>query len=131
MHGFDASMSKVLLKPKVLSFLSKIKLNSLLFGNNKLHSPFAPVLSLLIIKSDSVQNRVEAGRCLQKIWLKTSEQGFVTHPISAAVDVEHTRGLVKDIFEVNRETPHVILFRLGRTQKMSRSHRLPVDSILK
>ena len=129
--GFDTFMSKVLLKPKVLSLLSKIKLSSILFGNNKLHSPFAPVISLLVLKNHSIQNRVEAGRSLQRIWLKASEQGLVTHPISAAVDVEHTRGLVKDLFEVNRETPHVILFRLGRTQKITRSHRLPVDFLLK
>jgi len=124
-------LSKIVLKPSILKVLVKTKLHKLLLSNNNDHSPYAPAICLLVLDTDTLANRIEAGRSLQRIWLKASELGYVTHPVSAAVDMPLTRDKTKELYQIDKYLLHVNLFRLGKTKKVVRSHRLPMDSIIR
>lgn len=123
-------MARRLLTPRMIRALTWCRLNRVMYGSVDQNAPAAPVICLLTLESDNLQSRVEAGRSLQRVWLTAASHGLVTHPISAAVDVARTRPLVYQLFDVPPGHVHVNLFRLGYSDPVARSHRLPVDEIL-
>ena len=127
---WEATAARVLLAPPVLRLLVHCKLHRLIFGGVDQHAPAAPVLCLLAVEGDAVPDRIEAGRCLERIWLAAAARGLVTHPLSAALDVDRTRPRVLQRFDVAENHSYVNLFRVGRSASPARSSRLPADEIL-
>jgi nitroreductase len=128
--GLDAALARRLLAPRVVGALARIGLHRALCADLDQQSPPAPVICLLAMPGDGVAARIEAGRCLERVWLTAAAHGLVTHPLSAAVDVAETRPRALELFGMSRELAHVNLFRLGSSAPPARSPRLPVDEIL-
>jgi hypothetical protein len=119
-----------LLAPRVLGLFGQWGLIHLLTANVDQHAPPTPAICLLTVEREGVVERIEAGRCLQRIWLAAASRGLSTHPISAAVDVDATRPRVFERFQVDLAHHHVNLFRLGVSKKPPRSARIPVDELI-
>jgi hypothetical protein len=128
--GIERLATRVVLAPRTLQLLSRWGLLKKLCGNVDQQAPRAPALCLLSIEGEGTRPRIEAGRCLQRIWLTAAVQGLVTHPLSAAVDVPRTRPRVFELMSVSPGRLHVNLFRIGRSAPPARSARLPADEIL-
>ncbi len=128
---WEAAVARVLLAPPIWPFLVRCRLHRLILADVDQHAPAAPALGLLTVKGNSLSERIEAGRCLQRSWLTAAAHGLVTHPISAAVDVPWSQARVFELFGVGENGFHVNLFRLGRSDPPARSARLPTDEILK
>jgi hypothetical protein len=127
---WEAALAGVVLLPPVLRLLTRFGLHRAVFANMDQQAPQTPVLCLLTVKEEGVGPRIEAGRCLQRIWLAAASNGLATHPLSAAVDLERTRRRAMKLFNVPPGERHVNLFRLGRSAPSARSPRLPADEIL-
>jgi nitroreductase len=127
---WEALLGRVLLAPLPLRLLSRAGLLRRLAGQVDQQAPRAPAVALLVLRGEGHARRIEAGRCLQRIWLTAAARGLVTHPISAAVDVSTTRPRVYERFGLGPDDRHVNLFRLGRSAPPSRSPRLPADELL-
>jgi hypothetical protein len=128
--GWEAAMARWLLAPRVLGVLSRLGLHRALSADVEAQAPRAPVLCLLAMTGDGAPARVEAGRCLQRTWLTAAAHGLVTHPLSAAVDVDATRPRALELFGMGAHQRHVNLFRLGTSAPAALSPRLPADEIL-
>jgi hypothetical protein len=128
---WEARVLRGLLAPKVLRLFGRWGLIRLLTAPVDSHAPPAPAIGLLTVEGDGVARRIEAGRCLQRIWLTAAFRGLSTHPISAAVDVDETRPRVLERFSVPAGHHHVNLFRLGFSKGPARSPRLPVDELIR
>lgn len=127
---WDAAAARLLLAPRTLRFLARWGLHRLLCADVDRQAPTAPALCLLAVEGEGAASRIEAGRCLQRVWLAAAAHGLVTHPLSAAVDVVSTRPRVLERFGVPAGQCHVNLFRVGRSTAAVRSPRLPADEIL-
>lgn len=127
---WEAAAAKLMLSPAVLHFLARWGLHHTLCGNVDQQAPPAPALCLLMVETDSCAARIEAGRCLQRLWLTAARFGLVTHPLNAALDVSSTRERTREIFHTLPTQRHVNLFRLGTSAASARSPRLPADEIL-
>jgi len=128
--GLEATLARWLLAPRVVGALARVGLHRALCADLDQQSPPAPVICLLATPGDGVAARIEAGRCLERVWLTGAAHGLVTHPLSAAVDVARTRPRALELFRMSGELAHVNLFRLGFSAPPARSPRLPVDEIL-
>ena len=127
---WEAAAARLLLAPHVLRWLARWGLHRVLLANVDQLAPPAPVLCLLMVEGDGVAVRVQAGRCLQRIWLAAAAHGLCTHPLSAAMDVDATRRGALELFGASSAQRHVSLFRLGRSAPPARSPRLPADELL-
>ena len=127
---WEAAAAKLILSPAVLRFLTRWGLHHTLCANVDQQAPPAPALCLLMVETESCAARIEAGRCLQHLWLTAARFGLVTHPLNAALDVSSTRERILEIFHALPTQHHVNLFRLGRSATPARSPRLPADEIL-
>ena len=131
LRRWEARVLRSLLAPKVLGLFGRWGLIRLLTANIDQHAPPTPAICLLTVKGEGVVKRIEAGRCLQRIWLTAASRGLSTHPISAAVDDHETRPRVLERFDVDPGYHHVNLFRLGVSKPPARSPRLPVDELIR
>ncbi len=131
LRRWEAQVLRLLLAPRLLSLLGRWGLIHLLTANIDQHAPPTPAICLLLVEGEGVVHRIEAGRCLQRIWLTAAARGLSTHPISAAVDYGETRSRVLERFYVDPGYRHVNLFRLGVSTKPARSPRLPVDEMIR
>jgi hypothetical protein len=131
LRRWEAQVLRWLLAPQVLRRFGRWGLIRLLTAQADQHAPPTPAIGLLTVEGEGVAQRVEAGRCLQRIWLTAASRGLSAHPISAAVDVDETRPRVLERFRVAPGSLHVNLFRLGVSRKPARSPRLPVDELLR
>lgn len=129
-NRIEAMLARQLLRPVVIRVLGKILFTRWLYSGIEQQAPFAPALCLLTTQDSSFAGRVEAGRSLQRVWLKAAAHGLVTHPLSAAVDEAESRVRVLELFSVRCGETHVNLFRIGRSSKTARSARMPVDELL-
>ncbi len=120
----------IVLNPKFLKLSSFLGLNKFIFSSADSVAPKCSAICLITIPEDNLRTRIEVGRDLQRVWLFLASKGLVTHPISAAVDVEQTRSKVMEILDVPLSHKHVNLFRIGYSSPVARSPRLPVDEIL-
>lgn len=127
---WEAVVAKIALSPKILNLLVRLGLHRIFCADVDKQAPPAPALCLLSVEGEGTAFRIEAGRCLQRVWLTAATRGLVTHPLSAAVDITSTRPRVLGIFGVPPGQHHVNLFRLGRSSSPARSPRLPSDEIL-
>ena len=128
--GVEAAIARRLLAPGALRALSRLGLHRALAADVNQQAPPAPAIGLLTTSAGGVAPRVEAGRALQRAWLTAAANGLVTHPLSAAVDVEATRPRALTLFGIAPEERPVNLFRLGFSPPPARSARLPVDELL-
>ena len=128
---WEAAVAAVVLQPSVLNGLKRMGLYHSVFSDITQHAPQTPALCLLTVKSSEIDQRIEAGRCLQRIWLIAGTQRLSTHPLSAALDSALTRGRVCDLFKITPGDHPVCLFRLGRSALPAHSYRLPVDELLR
>jgi nitroreductase len=128
--GLEAAIVRRLLAPGTLRVLSRLGLHRVLAADVNQQAPPAPLIALLTTPSDGVARRVEAGRALQRVWLTAAAHGLVTHPLSAAIDVEATRPRALALFDLAPDERPVNLFRLGFSAPPARSVRLPVDELL-
>lgn len=126
---WEAVVAKIVLSPKILNVLVRMGLHRALCSDVDKQVPPAPALCLLAVEGEGTIARIEAGRCLQRVWLTAAAHGLVTHPLSAAIDIAATRPRVLGIFGVPPGQRHVNLFRLGRSANPARSPRLPADEI--
>lgn len=129
-NWLEALGARVLLYPHVLKLISKLKMLHLLFINIDKLAPLSPALCLLTAKGDGTEMRINAGRCLQRIWLSAAINRLVTHPLSAALDVLEIRTKVLELIRISPDENPVSLFRLGKNNNFQYSPRLPVDEIL-
>lgn len=127
---WEAAAAKLMLSPPILHFLTRWGLHHTLCANVDQQAPPAPALCLLMVETDSCAARIEAGRCLQRLWLTAATFGLVTHPLNAVLDVSSTRERILEIFHALPTQLHVNLFRLGRSASPALSPRLPADEIL-
>jgi len=128
---FEAAVAGRLLSPPVLGILVRWGLHRALCANVDQQAPPAPTLCLLTVGGEeSVAMRIEAGRCLQRVWLAAAAHGLVTHPLSAALDVAATRPRTLTLFGIGAGERPVNLFRLGASNAPARSARLTADEIL-
>jgi hypothetical protein len=67
--GLEATLARWLLAPRVVSALARIGLHRALCADLDQQSPPAPVICLLATPGDGVAARIEAGRCLERVWL--------------------------------------------------------------
>ncbi|MCE3233208.1 MAG: hypothetical protein K0R98_1465 [Rickettsiaceae bacterium] len=130
LNKFESLATRYLLLPKVLNWLSRLHLHKIIFSDVDQHAPKTSTICLLTTNVSNIADRIEAGMTLQRIWLTATKHGLVTHPLSAAVDIEQTCKKVKTEFGVSAEEVHVNLFRLGYSKDCARSHRLPSDEIV-
>jgi hypothetical protein len=128
---WEAWVLRLLLAPRCLAWFGRWGLISLLTADTNQHAPFSPAIGLLTVRGEGIAQRIEAGRCLQRIWLTGARLGLSTHPISAAVDVDETRSDVFERFQVGAGHQHVNLFRIGFSKPPARSARLPVDELIR
>jgi hypothetical protein len=131
LRRWEAWMLRYLLAPNALRLFGRWGLIWLLTADIDSHAPPAPAIGLLTVDGEGVVNRIEAGRCLQRIWLTAASRGLSAHPVSAAVDLDETRPRVFERFQVAPGTLHVNLFRLGLSRQPARSSRLPVDELIR
>jgi hypothetical protein len=131
LRRWEAEVLRFLLAPRVLRLFGRWGLIRLLTAPIDQHAPPAPAIALLTVEGDAVARRIEAGRCLQRIWLTAAARGLSAHPISAAVDRDETRPRVLERFQVAPGSHHVNLFRLGVSRTAGRSPRLPVDELIR
>jgi hypothetical protein len=131
LRWWEARALRYLLAPRVLQLLGRWGLIRLLTSDIDQHAPPAPAIGLLTMEGEGVARRIEAGRCLQRIWLAAASRGLSAHPISAAVDLDETRPRVLERFRVELGYQHVNLFRLGISRTPARSPRLPVDELIR
>jgi hypothetical protein len=127
--ALEAAVARRLLSPTVLGVLARLGLHRALCAVDQ-QAPPAPVLCLLTVMGEGIARRIEAGRCLQRVWLTAAAHGLVTQPLSAAVDVAATRPRALELFGVAAGDLPVNLFRLGFSDAPARSPRLPADEIL-
>jgi nitroreductase len=128
--GVEAAVARRLLAPGAMRGLSRLGLHKALASDVNQQAPPAPAIGLLTTSIEGVAPRVEAGRALQRVWLTAATNGLVTHPLSAAVDVEATRPRALALFGIAPDQRPVNLFRLGFSPPPARSARLPVDELL-
>lgn len=121
--------SKYLLLPKILKLLCKFNLHKLIFSNAAKHSPRTNMICLLVTNKSDVKGIVESGMVLQRIWLTSAKYNLVTHPLSAAIDVDRTCSKIRTIFKILPEESNVNLFRLGYSKKCHRSPRITVSEM--
>lgn len=127
----ESAIYKVLLHPKMLTWISKLSIFDKLYYSEAQAAPFSPAVILLTMPTlDNPQNRILAGRSLQRLWLAAAYLGLVTHPISAGVDVLATQNKIKTLLNVLSDEPHVNLFRLGKSVPCARSPRLTVEEMI-
>jgi hypothetical protein len=131
LRRWEAQVLRCLLAPTVLQLFGRWGLVRLLTAPIDQHAPPSPAIGLLTVEGDGVAKRIDAGRCLQRIWLAAAARGLSAHPISAAVDCDETRPRVLERFHVAPSSHHVNLFRLGVSRTAGRSPRLPVDELIR
>lgn len=129
-NAVEAAIAARLLAPRMMGILVRLGLHRALCATVDQQAPPAPVLCLLTASGEGIATRIEAGRCLQRVWLTAAAHGLVTHPLSAAVDVVATRPRTLELFDIGAGEKYVNLFRLGYSDPPARSPRLPVDEIL-
>ena len=129
-NRIESALAKKLMAPTIVSRLVKFWWSKWMYTDTEQQAPFAPALGLLGTHDSSFAGHVEAGRNLQRVWLRAAALGLVTHPLSAAVDDHGTRPRVLQIFGVPAGEIHVNLFRLGKSPKTARSARLPADELV-
>jgi hypothetical protein len=127
---WEAASARWLLSPRMLRCLKIFGLHRALCASVDSQAPSAPALCLLTFDGHGVQQRIDAGRILQRIWLTAAARGLVTHPLSAGLDVVSTRPKVLAQFGLSAAQPYVNLFRIGKSAHPARSCRLPVDEIV-
>jgi len=127
---WEAAVAKLMLSPAMLRFLTRWGLHHTLCANLDQQAPPTPILCLLTVVTENCAARIEAGRCLQRLWLTAAWFGLTTHPLNAALDVSRTRVQIREIFHALPSHHLVNLFRLGRSAAPARSPRLPADEIL-
>ncbi|NOT12497.1 MAG: hypothetical protein HOP23_11795 [Methylococcaceae bacterium] len=129
--SWESAIAAVALQPSVLNGLKRLGLYQWFFSDINQYAPPAPAVCLLTVKGNETDQRIEAGRNLQRIWLIAASHGFHTHPLSAAIDSDLTRSRVYDLFKVAPGEYPVCLFRLGRSAVPAGSYRLPVDELFR
>lgn len=130
----EAWFASHLLRPKALTALHRLHLSRLLFGNVNQQAPQTPAIALLSWKansSDSLRERIEAGRQLQRLWLTAAADSLCTHPLSSAVDLRESRKKTFEHFGVTEGEQSVALFRIGHAPQTPRSYRLMADALLR
>lgn len=127
---WEAWFARLLTHPVVLSAGRYLGLPKLLCANVNQQAPPTPALCLLTVRSNNLQNRIEAGRILQRVWLTAAKDHYFTHPLSSAIETAGLREQILDQFGLPHGTTHVNLFRLGRSRQPARSARLPADELL-
>lgn len=130
LNAVEGIVAGWLLSAPILRVLVQLGLHRALFANVGQQAPPSPVLCLLTVSGEGVAARIEAGRCLQRVWLTAATHGLVTHPLSAALDVSATRPRALERFGIGAGEHPVNLFRLGDSPLPARSPRLPADEIL-
>jgi hypothetical protein len=130
LNKVESFLSQYFLLPKILRFFVKTNLHKLVFSSPSKSLPFTNCLFLLTTKNDGIAEQIESGMYLQRLWLTAAKFGLVTHPISAAIDVEKTRKEIVKIFNLSVEEKCVNLFRIGYSKTCPRSHRLTASEII-
>lgn len=89
-----------------------------------------PVWGIIANRDGSLKGRIEAGRLLEKVYLRAAEAGLHVHPLN--YPVEHP-GLARQIqyrfgFEESAEV--LTIFRLGKGPETEKSPRRPLNSVI-
>jgi len=131
LSGVSRWAARVALRPAVMRALTISRVHHLAAWEAGATVRRSTALCLLTGTGDeTVAGRVQAGRCLLRLWLLATEAGCVTHPISAILDCTKTSGQATRLFSAGAGQP-LALFRLGYIAGGAppRSPRLPVDSV--
>ncbi len=131
LSGMSRWAARVALRPAVMRALAIPRLHHLAAWEAGATVRRSTALCLLTGSEDETfTGRIEAGRCLLRLWLLATEAGCVTHPISAILDCAKTSGQAARLFDAGAGQP-LALFRLGYVAGGAppRSSRLPVDSV--
>ncbi|MBO0790091.1 MAG: hypothetical protein J2P36_03970 [Ktedonobacteraceae bacterium] len=129
LQGFSLAVARFAMSPVRMRWLSHVGLHHLLALETEWTVRHSTSLCLLTTPSLARQDVIQAGRTLLRLWLMADQAGLTTHPVSALIDSQSTVVPTLAVFGAQGAMPAAI-FRLGVTQPVARSHRLPREELV-
>ena len=124
----DRKIAALLLRPNVLRYLQRMRLDALLISE----APITRSASLLLVMmAEPSELRFDTGRRLYRLWLELTALGWSACPMSALVDHPRGRDKLKESLGLDDDRELVAVMRVGLAPGPVRcSPRLPLNELV-
>lgn len=89
-----------------------------------------PVWGVIANRDGSLAGRIEAGRLLEKVYLRAAEAGLHVHPLNYPVEHPDLARQLQHRFGFDDGAEVLTIFRLGKGPETEKSPRRPLNSVL-
>lgn len=105
LHGPPALMFRVFKHWKVLNFLNKLNISKLVESQNASVWASGGAHAALVFNSDTLEDFVNTGRMVQRLWLKATKHNLYLHPLNGVVYLARRiiAGNIEDLSAEHRE----------------------------
>jgi len=130
LRGARAIVARYALRPASMRTLRRTSLHRLLAAEQTRLAMATGTFCLLTVPSTALTDMFQAGRTIQRVWLRATALGLRVHPMTAALDHIETRSALASSFGIPPNTAIAICFRLGYGPAGVRSRRMPLEQFL-
>jgi nitroreductase len=119
-----------LLDPAGMRRLARVGLHRAAAATQERLARRCPAFCLLVAPSHQLAALFAGGRALLRVWLAATALGLRVHPMTAAMDHDHTRAALAATFGVPAGASMVVCFRLGSGPLGRRAPKRPLGALL-
>ncbi len=130
LHGVRGTVARIALRPSSMGILRRTGIHRLIASEQTRLARSTRTFCLVIAPDSSPEGMFQAGRAIQRMWLRATALGLRVHPMTAALDHIETKRALADAFAISFDTPIAICFRIGHGPAGTPSRRLPLDQVV-
>ena len=130
MRGLRAALARHVLRPRSMRVLRRVGLHRLLAQDQVRLARATSTFCILVAPSPAPEDMFQAGRVVQRIWLRATMLDLRVHPMTAAIDHTGPREVLAAAFGVPSDAAIALCFRLGHGPAGVRSPRLPLQHLV-
>lgn len=131
LRGASLAVARLTMAPARMRLLARVGLHHLLALDTQLLVRQSATICLLTAADTNRATLVNAGRALQRLWLRAARAGLTTHPVSALLDCPVTVAPTLAVAGCDPQDEHPAnIFRLGATPPVPLAPRLPAHELI-